>query len=82
MVGDQDAAAKFHTAQPIDDPRREQQELDSVAAASPGMAINAAEERAVLPRGLLRRWRTRSGRITRDEFHDPLHPTSDTPKPN
>jgi chorismate mutase len=67
MVGDQVAAAKFGTPAPIDDLPREQQVLDSVAAASPGMGINAAdsaqffrdqiEASKVVQRGLYQLWR-------------------------
>jgi chorismate mutase len=66
MTADQVAAAKFGTPQPIDDPPREQQELDSVAAASPGMGINSAESvqffrdqieaSKVVQRGLYQLW--------------------------
>jgi chorismate mutase len=67
MVVDQVAAAKFGTPAPIDDPPREQQILDSVAAASPGMGINPAdstrffrdqiEASKVVQRGLYQLWR-------------------------
>jgi chorismate mutase len=66
MTADQVAAAKFGTHQPIDDPPREQQVLDSVAAASPGMGISPQESaqffrdqieaNKVVQRGLYQRW--------------------------
>ena len=66
MTGDQVAAAKFGTHQPIDDPPREQQVLDSVAAASPGMSLSPQESvqffrdqieaNKVVQRGLYQRW--------------------------
>jgi chorismate mutase len=37
------SAAKFGTAQPIDDPAREQQVLNAVAAQSPGVGVNPTE---------------------------------------
>ena len=67
MTADQVAAAKFGTDQPIDDPPREQQVLDSVAAASPAMGLSAPESaqffrdqidaNKVVQRGLYQRWR-------------------------
>ena len=67
MTADQVAAAKFGTHQLIDDPPREQQVLDSVAAASPGMGISSQdsaqffrdqiEANKVVQRGLYQRWR-------------------------
>jgi chorismate mutase len=66
MTADQVAVAKFGTHQPIDDPPREQQVLDSVAAASPGMGISPPESAQffrdqieaskVVQRGLYQRW--------------------------
>lgn len=66
MAADQIAAAKFGTPQPIDDPPREHQELDSVAAASPEMGISSAESvrffreqieaSKVVQRGLYQLW--------------------------
>lgn len=66
MTANQVAAAKFGTHQPIDDPPREQQVLDSVAAASPGMGISLQESaqffrdqieaNKVVQRGLYQRW--------------------------
>ncbi|HEV7448414.1 MAG TPA: gamma subclass chorismate mutase AroQ [Steroidobacteraceae bacterium] len=66
IIGHQVAAAKFGTPAPIDDPHREQQVLDSVAAASPGLGINSAdsaqffrdqiEASKVVQRGLYQLW--------------------------
>jgi chorismate mutase len=66
MTADQVAAAKFGTDQPIDDPPREQQVLDSVAAASPAMGLSPPESAQffrdqieaskVVQRGLYQRW--------------------------
>ncbi|GAA1264878.1 chorismate mutase [Pseudonocardia aurantiaca] len=60
------AAAKFGTPDPIDDPAREQQVLDEVAAAAPGAGVEPAEAtrffrdqieaNKVVQRGLYQRW--------------------------
>lgn len=43
QIADKVAAAKFGTTQPIDDPVREQQILDGVAAKAPGLGLDPAE---------------------------------------
>jgi len=48
-TGDVVAAAKFGTPQAIDDPAREKQELDAVAAESPGLGSTNRREHPVLP---------------------------------
>lgn len=65
-TGDVVSAAKFGTPQAIDDPAREKQELDAVAAESPGLGINPAESTLffrdqieaskVVQRGLYQLW--------------------------
>lgn len=65
-TGDVVAAAKFGTPTAIDDPAREKQELDAVAAESPGLGINPAESTQffrdqiaaskVVQRGLYQLW--------------------------
>jgi chorismate mutase len=65
-TGDVVAAAKFGTPTAIDDPVREKQELDAVAAESPGLGINPAESAQffrdqieaskVVQRGLYQLW--------------------------
>ena len=65
-LGDVVAAAKFGTPAPIDDPAREQQVLDQVAAAAPGAGVDPAEAtrffrdqieaNKVVQRGLYQRW--------------------------
>lgn len=66
QIADKVAAAKFGTPSPIDDPVREQQILDSVAAKAPGLGLDAAgavrffrdqiEANKVVQRGLYARW--------------------------
>ncbi|WP_325704091.1 gamma subclass chorismate mutase AroQ [Pseudonocardia sp.] len=65
-TGDVVSAAKFGTPQAIDDPAREKQELDAVAAESPGLGVNPAESAQffrdqieaskVVQRGLYQLW--------------------------
>jgi chorismate mutase len=60
------SAAKFGTPQPIDDPAREQQVLNAVAAQSPGMGVSPTESaqffrdqieaNKVVQRGLYQQW--------------------------
>ncbi|MEU3628875.1 chorismate mutase [Amycolatopsis coloradensis] len=71
QIADKVAAAKFGTPSPIDDPVREQQILDSVAAKAPGLGLDAAsvvrffrdqiEANKVVQRGLYARWTTHPG---------------------
>jgi chorismate mutase len=66
QIADKVAAAKFGTSQPIDDPVREQQILDTVAARSADLGIPPAatvrffrdqiEASKVVQRGLYARW--------------------------
>ncbi|MFE6617207.1 chorismate mutase [Amycolatopsis sp. NPDC057786] len=66
QIADKVAAAKFGTPSPIDDPVREQQILDSVAAKAPGLGLDAAgvvlffrdqiEANKAVQRGLYARW--------------------------
>jgi chorismate mutase len=66
MLGDKVAAAKFGTTQPIDDPAREQQVLDTVArmsvelgldpAVSVGLFRDQIEANKVVQRGLFALW--------------------------
>lgn len=66
QIADKVAAAKFSTPSPIDDPVREQQILDSVAAKAPGMGLDPAEAvrffrdqieaNKLVQRGLYDRW--------------------------
>lgn len=65
-TGDVVAAAKFGTPMTIDDPIREKQELDAVAAESPGLGVDPAESTQffrdqieaskVVQRGLYQLW--------------------------
>ncbi|WP_037316807.1 chorismate mutase [Amycolatopsis orientalis] len=65
-IADKVAAAKFGTPSPIDDPAREQQILDSVAAKAPGLGLDAGdavrffrdqiEANKLVQRGLYARW--------------------------
>ncbi|WP_410653501.1 chorismate mutase [Amycolatopsis sp. cmx-4-54] len=71
QIADKVAAAKFGTPSPIDDPVREQQILDSVAAKAPGLGLDAAgavrffrdqiEANKVVQRGLYARWTEHPG---------------------
>lgn len=66
QIADKVAAAKFGTTQPIDDPVREQQILDGVAAKAPGLGLDPAdaveffrdqiEANKVVQRGLYELW--------------------------
>jgi chorismate mutase len=66
LLGDKVAAAKFGTGQPIDDPVREQQVLDQVAAQSIALGLPAdrsvrffraqIEANKIVQRGLFRYW--------------------------
>lgn len=66
LLGDKVAAAKFGTGQPIDDPVREQQVLDQVAAQSTAMGLPPdvsvrffraqIEANKIVQRGLFRYW--------------------------
>jgi chorismate mutase len=66
LLADKVAAAKFGTTQPIDDPVREQQVLDSVATMSHSIGIDPAvsvqffrdqiEANKVVQRGLYSKW--------------------------
>ncbi|GAB3721090.1 chorismate mutase [Amycolatopsis oliviviridis] len=66
QIADKVAAAKFGTPSPIDDPVREQQILDSVAAKAPGLGLDAdgvvrffrdqIEANKVVQRGLYAKW--------------------------
>jgi chorismate mutase len=66
LLGDKVAAAKFGTSQPIDDPVREQQVLDAVAARSASMGLSPEasvrffraqiEANKIVQRGLFQRW--------------------------
>jgi chorismate mutase len=65
-IADKVAAAKYGTPSPIDDPVREQQIYDSVAARAPGLGLHPAdavrffhaqiEANKVVQRGLYARW--------------------------
>ncbi|WP_206797268.1 chorismate mutase [Amycolatopsis sp. MtRt-6] len=65
-IADQVAAAKYGTPSPIDDPAREQQIYDSVAARAPGLGLDPAdavrffraqiEANKLVQRGLYARW--------------------------
>ncbi|MEV7041316.1 chorismate mutase [Amycolatopsis sp. NPDC051061] len=65
-IADRVAAAKYGTPSPIDDPVREQQIYDSVAARAPGLGLDPAdavrffhaqiEANKVVQRGLYARW--------------------------
>lgn len=65
-IADQVAAAKYGTPSPIDDPVREQQIYDSVAARAPGLGLDPAdavrffraqiEANKLVQRGLYARW--------------------------
>ncbi|MEV6832622.1 chorismate mutase [Amycolatopsis sp. NPDC051102] len=65
-IADQVAAAKYGTPSPIDDPVREQQIYDSVAARAPGLGLGPAEAvrffhaqieaNKLVQRGLYARW--------------------------
>jgi chorismate mutase len=69
QIADKVAAAKFGTPSPIDDPVREQQILDSVAAKAPAMGLDPAdavrffrdqiEANKLVQRGLYERWTAR-----------------------
>ncbi|AUI63719.1 chorismate mutase [Amycolatopsis sp. BJA-103] len=71
QIADKVAAAKFGTPSPIDDPVREQQILDSVAAKAPGLGLDAdgvvrffrdqIEANKVVQRGLYARWTEHPG---------------------
>jgi chorismate mutase len=71
LLADKVAAAKFGTGQPIDDPVREQQVLDQVAARSRELGISPAasirffqaqiEANKVVQRGLFQRWTQHPG---------------------
>jgi chorismate mutase len=66
QIADKVAAAKFGTPSPIDDPVREQQIFDSVAAKAPALGLDPAatvvffrdqiEANKVVQRGLYARW--------------------------
>ncbi|MFI9455952.1 chorismate mutase [Amycolatopsis sp. NPDC052450] len=66
QIADKVAAAKFGTPSPIDDPVREQQILDSMAAKAPGLGLDAdgvvrffrdqIEANKAVQRGLYARW--------------------------
>jgi chorismate mutase len=66
QIADQVAAAKYGTPSPIDDPVREQQIYDSVAARAPGLGLDPAdavrffraqiEANKLVQRGLYARW--------------------------
>src|SRR5438067_7482141 len=66
QIADQVAAAKFGTTQPIDDPAREQQVLDGVAAKAPSLGLDPAvvrqffrdqiEANKIVQRGLYAFW--------------------------
>ncbi|MGN5382082.1 chorismate mutase [Streptomyces lasalocidi] len=68
LISDQVAAAKYRSGQPIDDPAREQQVLDDVAAQARALGTDPAEVVAVfrdqieaskiVQRGLFRIWDT------------------------
>ncbi|MEV6910340.1 chorismate mutase [Amycolatopsis sp. NPDC051071] len=70
-IADKVAAAKFGTPSPIDDPVREQQILDSVAAKAPGLGLDAdgvvrffrdqIEANKIVQRGLYARWTAHPG---------------------
>ncbi|SFW92467.1 chorismate mutase [Amycolatopsis australiensis] len=65
-IADKVAAAKYGTPSPIDDPAREQQIYDSVAARAPGLGLDPAdavrffraqiEANKLVQRGLYARW--------------------------
>ena len=71
QIADQVAAAKFGTTQPIDDPAREQQVLDSVAAKAPSLGLDPAlvvrffrdqiEANKIVQRGLFAYWTAHPG---------------------
>lgn len=70
-IADKVAAAKFGTPSPIDDPVREQQILDSMAAKAPGLGLDPAavvrffrdqiEANKVVQRGLYALWTEHPG---------------------
>ncbi|WP_103353294.1 chorismate mutase [Amycolatopsis sp. CA-128772] len=70
-IADQVAAAKYGTPSPIDDPAREQQIYDSVAARAPGLGLAPAaavrffraqiEANKLVQRGLYARWDAHPG---------------------
>jgi chorismate mutase len=72
-IADQVAAAKYGTPSPIDDPAREQQIYDSVAARAPGLGLDPAdavrffraqiEANKVVQRGLYARWDTHPSEV-------------------
>jgi chorismate mutase len=72
-IADQVAAAKYGTPSPIDDPVREQQIYDTVAAQAPGLGLDPAdavrffraqiEANKVVQRGLYARWDTHPSEI-------------------
>ncbi|OKJ94355.1 chorismate mutase [Amycolatopsis sp. CB00013] len=71
QIADKVAAAKFGTPSPIDDPVRERQILDSMAAKAPGLGLDAdsvvrfyrdqIEANKVVQRGLYARWTEHPG---------------------
>jgi chorismate mutase len=72
-IADQVAAAKYGTPSPIDDPVREQQIYDTVAARAPGLGLDPAdavrffraqiEANKVVQRGLYARWDTHPSEV-------------------
>ncbi|MET0237005.1 MAG: gamma subclass chorismate mutase AroQ [Kibdelosporangium sp.] len=89
MLGDKVAAAKFGTGQPIDDPVREQQVLDTVAARSAAMGLPPAvsvrffqaqiEANKIVQRGLVRYWRQHPAErpVTRPDLATEVRPQLD-----
>ncbi|MEC3978770.1 chorismate mutase [Amycolatopsis sp. H20-H5] len=89
QIADKVAAAKFGTPAPIDDPVREQQIFDSVAAKAPALGLDPAsvvaffrdqiEANKLVQRGLYSRWTAHPGEqpTTRPDLATEVRPVID-----